>query len=142
MLGVPMVPNERRFMQYIPYLFIALGLLVAILPLRIFLGARRLRGKPLPDLQGIADPRLSERDKLLFYFYSAHCGPCRKLTPLVEQLAVDNDNVIAVDVGENPSAATRFGIMATPTLVLVEHGRLARVLLGGMSSRRMQALLR
>lgn len=102
--------------------------------------ARRSEGLPAPDTAAVADAA-GHDGRRLFYFYSAHCGPCRATTPLVDRLRGSHRNLIKVNVAEAPELARGFGIAATPSFVLVEGGTIRRVLLGGQSERRLLALL-
>ena len=53
------------------------------------------------------------------------CGPCRMLTPIIEQLAEEKAGTIKVaklNVDENPQTATKFGIMSIPTMLIFKNG--------------------
>ena len=65
-----------------------------------------------------------EKDKVLVDFFATWCGPCRMLTPILEQVSeeVKNCKIFKVDVDESPNIARRFGIMSVPTLILFEDG--------------------
>ena len=59
-------------------------------------------------------------------FFAAWCGPCRSLTPIVEELARDYAGRVKigkVDIDESPATPSRYGIMAVPTLILFKNGR-------------------
>lgn len=128
-------------MQYLPYLLIPLALLPLLLQLRVFLRERRLRGQDAPSLEGPMDAKLRARGRVLLYFYSPSCGPCRSMTPVVDRLAESRDNVFKFDVSATPDMARRFNVMATPTTVLVQDGRIAQVMLGPQGEKKLAALL-
>lgn len=96
--------------------------------------AKRMQGRSAPA--SAAGP-----GRRLYYFFSAHCGMCRTVTPAVDRLAAEHPNVIKVDVGKEPEKARAFGVAATPTLMLVENGRIARVIVGRTSRDRLLRLL-
>lgn len=59
-------------------------------------------------------------------FFADWCGPCRTLSPIVEELARDYAGRIRigkVDVDQNQGIAERYGIMAIPTLILFKAGK-------------------
>ncbi len=58
-------------------------------------------------------------------FYATWCGPCKMLTPVLEQLSEENPDlvVLKVDVDEVGSLAAQFGIQAVPTLLLFKGGQ-------------------
>ena len=73
---------------------------------------------------------------VLVDFSAAWCGPCKKLEPIVDQIAGDYDGrlkVVKVDVDSNPSTAARFGVMSVPTLLLVSGGAVKDQMIGLVS---------
>ena len=63
---------------------------------------------------------------VLVDFFADWCGPCRTLSPIVEELARDYAGRIKigkVDVDQNQAIAEKFGIMAIPTLILFKTGK-------------------
>lgn len=57
-------------------------------------------------------------------FWAEWCGPCRILSPIVEELAneMKNVNFKKINVDENPEVANSLGITAIPTLVIYKDG--------------------
>lgn len=103
--------------------------------------AKRAVGQPVGDLDPVIDSKLKERGKVLLYFFSPNCGPCRTMTPVIGRLAGSHDNVFKFDVGQSLDLARKLGVMATPTVMLLTDGRIASVHLGGMSEKNIEALL-
>lgn len=63
---------------------------------------------------------------VLVDFYATWCGPCKSLTPLLEQIAGDYQGrakIVKLDIDEAPSVASSFGIMAVPTMIVFKGGR-------------------
>ena len=58
--------------------------------------------------------------------YTVWCGPCKQLTPTIEQFARQHPivKVFKLDIEKNPKAAQRFGIQSVPTLLFFEKGQL------------------
>lgn len=66
-------------------------------------------------------------------FWAAWCGPCRRVGPLVEQLAADyagRVKVGKVDVDANPATAARFGIRSIPAILFFKDGVLVDTVVG------------
>lgn len=71
---------------------------------------------------------ISNSPRLLLDFHATWCGPCKMLTPLVEQLAEEHPEieVIAVDVDKSPELAALYEVFSVPTLVYFENGEKIR----------------
>lgn len=106
----------------------------------MWLRAKRSEGHSAPDTSSIDGPAATDARRL-YYFYSASCGPCRAIKPLVEKLRQSHPNLIPVDVGQNIELARQFRIAGTPSFILVEGGSIREVLLGGQTERKLSSLL-
>ena len=66
-------------------------------------------------------------------FWAEWCGPCRRIAPIVEQLAGEYEGRASIgklNVDENPNIPGRFMIRGIPTLLLFKNGALADTLVG------------
>ncbi len=62
---------------------------------------------------------------VLVDLWAPWCGPCRTVTPILEQLAVDlagSVRVVKVNVDEAPAVSARLGVQGIPTMVLFDNG--------------------
>jgi thioredoxin 1 len=70
---------------------------------------------------------------VLVDFWSPLCGPCRRLAPVVEELATESAGryrVAKVDAYEEPVLATEYHISALPTLLFFKQGKVVHSLVG------------
>ena len=65
-------------------------------------------------------------------FYADWCGPCKMLSPVLEQLAVDHSEVkiAKVNVDEEPALAERYRVRGIPHVVMFRNGKVAEQVLG------------
>ena len=69
------------------------------------------------------------------------CGPCRFLSPIIEEIARDYAGKIffgKLNVDENPKVAMQYGIMSIPTLLIFKNGRLVDQIIGAMPRRMLE----
>jgi thioredoxin 1 len=65
---------------------------------------------------------------VLVDFWAEWCGPCRMITPLVEELAKDYEGKVVigkVDVDSNPGISSKYGIRNIPTILFFKQGQIA-----------------
>ena len=70
--------------------------------------------------------------KVLVDFFATWCGPCKMLSPLVESLSKEHDElkVLKVDVDEAEAIAAEYNIYSIPTLIYFENGKPVRTSVG------------
>lgn len=70
--------------------------------------------------------------KVLIDFFASWCGPCRMVSPIVDEIADERSDikVVKINVDDDPELASRFGVMSIPTLVVLQNGRELNRLMG------------
>jgi thioredoxin 1 len=76
-------------------------------------------------------------------FWAPWCGPCRVVSPILEEIAGEREDVriVKLNVDENQQTAAAFGILAIPTMVLFRNGQEAHRIQGAMPKKRLEAEL-
>jgi len=71
---------------------------------------------------------LQNKGTVLVDFWASWCGPCRMLSPVVDQVAEEQSalTVGKVNVDEQPALADRFQVMTIPTLIVFRNGEAVR----------------
>lgn len=69
---------------------------------------------------------------VLIDFWASWCGPCKRLSPVVDQIAEEADHVkvCKVNIDDEMELAEQFHVMSIPTLVVVKDGEIARSSVG------------
>ena len=81
---------------------------------------------------------------VLVDFYADWCGPCKMISPILEELAKEYEGkvtIVKVNVDENGDIAGRYGVMSIPNLVLFKNGDVVKQVVGFQPKNQLQALL-
>ncbi|MCL6442652.1 MAG: thioredoxin [Alicyclobacillus sp.] len=70
---------------------------------------------------------------VLVDFWAAWCGPCKMMAPVLEELSNETKGKLTVaklNVDENPTTASKYGIMSIPTMIVFKNGKPVKQLVG------------
>lgn len=85
-------------------------------------------------------------DKPVFVdFFATWCGPCRMVSPLIDQLSEeygDRISFVKVDVDDEPGIAHRFNVLSIPNLILIQDGEIVDQHLGAWPKNLIEEMLK
>ncbi len=77
---------------------------------------------------------LKNENLVLCDFWAEWCGPCKQISPILEELSEElKENkitIVKVNIDENPETPSKYGIMSIPTLLLFKEGKLISTQVG------------
>lgn len=81
---------------------------------------------------------------VLVDFWAPWCGPCRALTPVIDELSQEfagKVKVVKMNVEENPVTPQKYSVRAIPTLVLIKNGETVETITGALPKANLVSML-
>jgi len=80
---------------------------------------------------------------VLVDFWASWCGPCRMVSPLVDEIAAERQDikVVKVNVDEQPELASAYRIMSIPTLMVIKDGKVVNQAMGARPKQQILSML-
>ncbi|MFC1703873.1 thioredoxin [Candidatus Omnitrophota bacterium] len=85
---------------------------------------------------------LASKEPVLVDFSAEWCGPCKMVAPIIEELANEYDGKIKIaklDVDEGQGAATKYSVMAVPTLMFFKDGAVVEQISGALNKSQLKS---
>ena len=85
-----------------------------------------------------------KNNKVLIDCYAPWCGPCRALSPIIDEIAGENENVTfyKLNVDNANNVARQFGIMSIPTILVFENGELKNKSVGFKGKEQIEEMIK
>jgi thioredoxin 1 len=80
---------------------------------------------------------------VLVDFWAPWCGPCRVIAPVLEQIAIERDDlrIVKLNVDENQQTAASFEVLSIPTMILFRNGQVVKKVIGAYPRKKLEAEL-
>ena len=80
---------------------------------------------------------------VLIDFFAEWCGPCRMVSPIVDEIAAEREDIVVgkVNVDEEQALAARFGVASIPTLVVLKGGKVVSRTVGARPKAQILSML-
>ena len=96
-----------------------------------------------PDISQGVQAYQATPGAVLLDFWASWCGPCRMVSPIVDEIAAERGDIKVgkVNVDEQPELAGQFGVMSIPTLVVMKGGKVVNQIVGARPKAQILAML-
>ena len=83
--------------------------------------------------QSFADDVLASEKPIMVDFWAEWCGPCRAVSPILDQIATEDAekiDVVKLNVDDNPETAMKYQITSIPTMKVFKSGEVVKTVIG------------
>ncbi len=120
-------------MDTVLYIVLAIVGFFVFMQLLVWINGKMKKGKKIPSFSGEIGRKIQAGNKMLLYFYTPTCGACRAMTPIIDELKKQKDNVYKINLAKDRHMGQIFGVMGTPATVIVGNSQIEQFILGARS---------
>lgn len=114
------------------FIYIIIGIvgIILIMQFLIRLKSWTKRGKNAPRVSGSLGKSIQQGEKVIAYFYSPTCSACRTQEKYLPKIQENFTNIFRINAVKEREVATAFGLMGTPTTVIIDKGIIKEYFVG------------
>jgi len=128
-------------LETILYIILTIIGFFAAIQIYIYLNSYFKKGKKIESFGGELSKKIQAGKKILLYFYTPTCGACKAMTPVVESMRSENNDVHKINLAKDMQLAQVFGVMGTPATIIVEDVQIKKYILGARSENYLRKLM-
>jgi thioredoxin 1 len=117
-------------MNSIIYVIVGVIAIFLLMQLLVKFKGWQKRGKAAPEIDGPLGTAIKKGNKLIAYFYSPTCGACKTQEKYLPKLEGKTDNIYRINAARDAKIAAAFGIMGTPTTIIIKNGIIRNYFVG------------
>ena len=114
------------------FLYILIGIIFILILLRLSVKIRvwTKKGRAAPQVGGQLGKYIQKGEKVIAYFYSPTCKACKTQEKYFPRIQEKFQNIIRINAAKDRDTAVAFGVMGTPTTIIIENGKIKDYLVG------------
>ncbi len=114
------------------FLYILLGIIFILILLRLLVKIRvwTKKGRAASPVGGQLGKYIQKGEKVIAYFYSPTCNACKTQEKYFPRIQEKFQNIIRINAAKDRNTAVAFGVMGTPTTIIIENGKIKDYFVG------------
>lgn len=112
-----------------------------LMRLFVWVSGKMKHGKKVPAFSGEIGERIQKGEKLLLYFYSPSCGACKSMTPVIDEMKSEKNNIYKINLTREYNIGQKFGVLGTPATIIVNDSKIDQYILGARSEKFLRGLV-
>ena len=123
------------------YILLFVVALFALMQIYVRLSTWSKKGKSVENIGGDLGKEINSGGRHLLYFYTSSCAACKTMTPVIDTLKKEFNNIHKVNLATDMEIGRKFGVMGTPATVVVEKNKITSYVLGYKNAQFLRTLL-